>query len=242
MTTTCRLLCALLVLALCCCPSVFATNVEKVSSPEVQMNGKDTVQLPHAPGGPSATTSGHSGSSGLGPGLDKEKNAPGTSDSAGALPQSKGANVPLETEVKESARENINGTTAPGAPIPGDATNPGNTVGDEGGTTGPELQSDDTRDTAQGEDKSTTGTPSDTRLPADQTDEKAKDPTATTTTTTTTTAPEAPTTTTALEAPTMTTTRAPSRLREMDGSLSSSAWVCAPMLLAVSALAYTALG
>ncbi|PBJ76892.1 mucin TcMUCII [Trypanosoma cruzi cruzi] len=44
------------------------------------------------------------------------------------------------------------------------------------------------------------------------------------------------------EAPTtMTTTRAPSRLREIDGSLSSSAWVCAPLLLAVSALTYTAL-
>ncbi|KAF5216128.1 hypothetical protein ECC02_011118 [Trypanosoma cruzi] len=43
------------------------------------------------------------------------------------------------------------------------------------------------------------------------------------------------------EAPTTTTTRAPSRLREFDGSLSSSAWVCAPLLLAVSALAYTTL-
>ncbi|EAN83406.1 putative mucin TcMUCII [Trypanosoma cruzi] len=64
---------------------------------------------------------------------------------------------------------------------------------------------------------------------------------ATTTTTTTTTAPEASSTTTT-EAPTTTITRAPSRLREIDGSLSSSAWVCAPLLLAVSALAYTTLG
>ncbi|EAN95682.1 putative mucin TcMUCII [Trypanosoma cruzi] len=62
------------------------------------------------------------------------------------------------------------------------------------------------------------------------------------TTTTTTTAPEAPSTTTSTETPTTTTTRAPSRLREIDGSLSSSAWVCAPLLLAVSALAYTAVG
>ncbi|RNC52850.1 putative mucin TcMUCII [Trypanosoma cruzi] len=46
----------------------------------------------------------------------------------------------------------------------------------------------------------------------------------------------------ATEAPTTTTTRAPSRLRESDGSLSSSAWVCAPLLLAVSALACTTLG
>ncbi|RNC54392.1 mucin TcMUCII [Trypanosoma cruzi] len=65
--------------------------------------------------------------------------------------------------------------------------------------------------------------------------------TTTTTTTTTTAAPEAPSTTTT-ETPTTTTTRAPSRLREIDGSLSSSAWVCAPLLLAVSALAYTTLG
>ncbi|KAF5219120.1 hypothetical protein ECC02_007896 [Trypanosoma cruzi] len=71
-----------------------------------------------------------------------------------------------------------------------------------------------------------------------------KAPITTTTTkalTTTTTAPKAPSTTTT-EAPTTTTTRAPSRLREIDGSLSSSAWVCAPLLLAVSALAYTAVG
>ncbi|RNC43846.1 mucin TcMUCII, partial [Trypanosoma cruzi] len=65
--------------------------------------------------------------------------------------------------------------------------------------------------------------------------------TTTTTTTTTTAAPEAPSTTTT-EAPTTTTTRAPSRLREIDGSLSSSAWVCASLLLAASALAYTTLG
>ncbi|RNC56274.1 mucin TcMUCII [Trypanosoma cruzi] len=49
-------------------------------------------------------------------------------------------------------------------------------------------------------------------------------------------------TTTTTEAPTTTTTRAPSRLREIDGSLSSSAWVCAPLLLAASALACTAVG
>ncbi|RNC53864.1 mucin TcMUCII [Trypanosoma cruzi] len=50
------------------------------------------------------------------------------------------------------------------------------------------------------------------------------------------------TTTTTTEAPTTTTTRAPSRLRRIDGSLSSSAWVCSPLLLAASALAYTAVG
>ncbi|EAN85736.1 mucin TcMUCI, putative [Trypanosoma cruzi] len=60
-------------------------------------------------------------------------------------------------------------------------------------------------------------------------------------TTTTTSTTQAPSTTTT-EAPAVSTTRAPSSLREMDGSLSSSAWVCAPLLLAASALAYTALG
>ncbi|EAN91168.1 putative mucin TcMUCII [Trypanosoma cruzi] len=59
--------------------------------------------------------------------------------------------------------------------------------------------------------------------------------------TTTSTAPEA-SSITSTKAPTTTTTRAPSRLRETDGSLGSSAWVCAPLLLAVSALAYTTLG
>ncbi|RNC32438.1 mucin TcMUCII [Trypanosoma cruzi] len=64
----------------------------------------------------------------------------------------------------------------------------------------------------------------------------------TTTTTTTTKAPTTTTTTTTEAPTTTTTTRAPSLLRESDGSLSSSAWVCAPLLLAVSALAYTTLG
>ncbi|KAF8307102.1 putative mucin TcMUCII [Trypanosoma cruzi] len=61
--------------------------------------------------------------------------------------------------------------------------------------------------------------------------------------TATTSAPEAPSTTaTTTEAPTTMTTRAPSRFREIDGSLSSSVWVCAPLLLAVSALVYTTVG
>ncbi|PBJ76019.1 mucin TcMUCI [Trypanosoma cruzi cruzi] len=42
--------------------------------------------------------------------------------------------------------------------------------------------------------------------------------------------------------PTVSTTRAPSSIREIDGSLSSSAWVCAPLVLAASALAYTTVG
>ncbi|EAN97282.1 mucin TcMUCII, putative [Trypanosoma cruzi] len=73
---------------------------------------------------------------------------------------------------------------------------------------------------------------------------KTPDTTTTTTkapTTTTTTTTVAPSTTTT-EAPAVSTTRAPSRLREVDGSLGSSAWVCAPLLLAVCALAYTTMG
>ncbi|ESS62748.1 mucin TcMUCII [Trypanosoma cruzi Dm28c] len=86
-------------------------------------------------------------------------------------------------------------------------------------------------------------------LSTEQTDKEAEASAKTTTTTTTTKAPTTTTTTTTqapstttTEAPTTSNTRAPSRLREIDGSLSSSAWVCAPLLLAVSALAYTTLG
>ncbi|RNF04249.1 mucin TcMUCII, partial [Trypanosoma cruzi] len=76
-------------------------------------------------------------------------------------------------------------------------------------------------------DNDTTQPKSGNNPSTEQTDQEAYDSakknTAATTNTTTTT----------------TTTRAPSRLREIDGSLSSSAWVCAPLLLAASALAHT---
>ncbi|RNC51706.1 mucin TcMUCII, partial [Trypanosoma cruzi] len=113
--------------------------------------------------------------------------------------------------------------------------------GDVRGTSGSETQSDGAADKSQKHDNNdTTGPQGSTNRSADQTDQNGEDPAATTTTTTT--APVAPSTTTTTEAPTTTTTRAPSRLREIDGSLSSSAWVCAPLLLAASALAYTAVG
>ncbi|RNC41299.1 mucin TcMUCI, partial [Trypanosoma cruzi] len=85
----------------------------------------------------------------------------------------------------------------------------------------------------------TTTTTTTTKPPTTTTTTTTQAPTTTTTTTTTTT--EAPSTTTT-EAPAVSTTRAPSRLREIDGSLSSFAWVCAPLVLAASALAYTTLG
>ncbi|PBJ68053.1 mucin TcMUCII [Trypanosoma cruzi cruzi] len=107
---------------------------------------------------------------------------------------------------------------------------------------------EDTKEVKNG----TTGPISGNNPPAEQTNKKseafAQTATATTTTTTTTKTPTTTTTTTqapsttTTEAPTTTTTHAPSRLREIDGSLSSSAWVCAPLVLAASALAYTALG
>ncbi|EAN99845.1 putative mucin TcMUCII [Trypanosoma cruzi] len=188
---TCRLLCALLVLALCFCrPSVCAEE-----APTAKELNKTDVSASTPPSNPLATTTGKSGLSGSGSGLDKGKNSLG-----------------------------------------------------KAGTTGPEPQPGDAPDTVQGEDKSMTGRPDGSRPTADQTNEKAKDHAETTTTTTmaptttTTTAPEAPSTTTTTEAPTTTTTRAASRLRRIDGSLSSSAWVCAPLLLAASALAYTTLG
>ncbi|RNE98823.1 mucin TcMUCII, partial [Trypanosoma cruzi] len=92
----------------------------------------------------------------------------------------------------------------------------------------------------------TTGSISGNNIPTEQTNKKPEASSQTTTTTqaptaTTTTTTQAPSTTTT-EAPTTKTTRAPSRLREVDGSLSSSAWVCAPLVLAASALAYTAVG
>ncbi|PBJ68723.1 mucin TcMUCII [Trypanosoma cruzi cruzi] len=208
---TCRLLCALLVLALCCCPSVCTSNSpENVDDSRKATNGKTQAPNTNKPGGADGSVNSHSTSSESGV---KEKTQSGLSGSGSGL--DKGKNLP-------------------GKP----------------GTTGPEPQPDDAPDTVQGEDKSMTRRPGGSRPTADQPNEKAKDHAETTTTTTTqaptttttTTAPEAPSTTTTTEAPTTTTTRAASRLREVDGSLSSSAWVCAPLLLAVSALAYTTVG
>ncbi|EAN95998.1 putative mucin TcMUCII [Trypanosoma cruzi] len=127
----------------------------------------------------------------------------------------------------------------------------GNTavLGDGGVTTVPGPQLNVTSNVLATEVKNgMTGTKSDTSTAAEKAGQNAEASAKTTTTTTqtptktttTTTAPEAPSTTT--QATTTTTTSAPSRLREVDGSLGSSAWVCAPLLLAVSALAYTAVG
>ncbi|RNF03333.1 mucin TcMUCII, partial [Trypanosoma cruzi] len=117
-----------------------------------------------------------------------------------------------------------------------------------GGSTGKEQQSSDApKEIQEKSTEDTTETESGTSKSAKQgTKGEGAAETATTTTTkppntTTTTTTQAPSTTTT-EVPTTTTTHAPSRLREIDGSLSSSAWVCAPLVLTASALAYNALG
>ncbi|EAN98915.1 putative mucin TcMUCII [Trypanosoma cruzi] len=194
MMTMCRLLCALLVLALCCCPSVCAEETQKTQG-EADGSG---VRTPPPPPEPSTTTT--TGNPKL-PVSESAREDTGHSGSSSSGPV-KGQETPAEGE--KSSKSTV-------------------------------MQSDEKTNTAQTD--GTAGTKSDTSTTAGKAGRNAESSANTTTTTTT----QAPSTTTT-EAPTTTTTRAPSHLREIDGSLSSSAWVCAPLLLAVSALAYTAVG
>ncbi|KAF5219577.1 hypothetical protein ECC02_007413 [Trypanosoma cruzi] len=209
MMTTCRLLCALLVLALCCCPFLcFAQDTADENSAKATTT--TTMRSPD----------------------------PKTSHTLGAQ-------VHLGVTISSSSStEGIQVKEQSGPPAP-PVTKPAEKPGDDAGA-GKSLTG-------------TTGLQSDTNKSANLTDKEAEDPAKTTTTnkppaqtttttttttnvpTTTTTAPEAPSTTSA-ETPTTTTTRAPSLLHRIDGSLSSSAWVCAPLLLAASALVYIAVG
>ncbi|KAF8286611.1 putative mucin TcMUCII [Trypanosoma cruzi] len=198
---TCRLLCALLVLALCCCTSVCVkttggltknTDLSSTHSQVQDQSDEEQVSETEILAEPEGEADVDEGS--------------GSEDST--LRKTKGSSDEVKTP-REDAGAGQRLTGKPG------------------------LQSD-------------------TNKSADLTDKEDEDPAKTTTATTPTKAPttttttRAPTTTTttttAPEAPTTTTTRAPSRLREIDGSLSSSAWVCAPLLLAASALVYTAVG
>ncbi|EAN99915.1 putative mucin TcMUCII [Trypanosoma cruzi] len=189
--TTCRLLCALLVLALYCCPSVCVTaDVDDKANNSGGHSDSDESGKPRT--------------------LHPTVNGP-------ANPGSKGLAVTLSGS-KETA-------------APPESPNPNGVAQVSSGPTSSDLGPSGTPSSKQ------TDTNVDTAAETTTTTTKAPS----TTTTTTTAAPEAPSTTTT-EAPTTTTTLSPSRLREIDGSLSSSAWVCAPLLLAVSALAYTALG
>ncbi|EAN95008.1 putative mucin TcMUCII [Trypanosoma cruzi] len=211
MMMTCRLLCALLVLALCCCPSVHAGNTQEAT--EDQGDAEDPNSLPVSPKSKAAASNGDAaGLAAAAPGGIPGNSQPVSSSLGSTEQQEKGA---------------VEG--GPTVTVP------------QGNAESVKVQRDD-KDSKTGTTRSTS-TP--TEKIVKEAEDTAKTTTTTTTTkspttTTTTTAPEAPSTTTT-EAPTTTTTRAPSRLRRIDGSLSSSAWVCAPLLLAASALAYTAL-
>ncbi|EAN86991.1 putative mucin TcMUCII [Trypanosoma cruzi] len=192
MMMTCRLLCALLVLALCCCPSNASgtERAEQDSSLETTMTtATQATTLTLGQPGPKGEESGG------------DKGNPAVHGVEGATTDPK---TQLNAKPNASAAEVKNGMTE---------------------TTSDKNPSAEQRNKSE-EDSAQTTTTTTTQAP---------------TTTTTTTAPQAPTTTTT-ETPTTTTTRAPSLLREVDGSLISSAWMCAPLLLAVSALAYTAVG
>ncbi|KAF8303917.1 putative mucin TcMUCII [Trypanosoma cruzi] len=211
---TCRLLCALLVLALCCCPSV-CTSESPENVDDSRKTTNRTTQLPTTdePGGADGSVNSRSSTSESGPRVEGESGSPGTGATAGKsennAPVTPGSTGPEKQSNEVSSAVQSNGTN--GATEPPSPTDPSSDKGEQ-----------------EVEDAAATTTTTTTKAP-------------TTTTTTTTTTTQAPSTT-STEAPTTTTTRAPSSLREVDGSLSSSAWVCAPLLLAVSALAYTALG
>ncbi|PBJ76876.1 mucin TcMUCII [Trypanosoma cruzi cruzi] len=196
MMMTCRLLCALLVLALCCCPSVCVA--EDKSEVDVEVSSHTTTT--------NTTT--------------KQPTKP---ESPEAIPSQSSplAGLPSEEPVLER------GKTVGG--------------GDVLSVQEPAAVTEDAKEAKNG----TTGSISGNNIPTEQTNKKPEASSQTTTTTqaptTTTTTTQAPSTTTT-EAPAVSATHAPSRLREIDGSLSSSAWVCAPLVLAASALAYTALG
>ncbi|KAF8277918.1 putative mucin TcMUCII [Trypanosoma cruzi] len=213
MIMTCRLLCALLVLALCCCPYVCAAG----SGDKIDKAGEGP-KLQDSRGSSNPEKPGAKVTEGIGQSSYKESDSserPSKTVSAPATPTSTGTGEGLSgaptsqggrdaSAQQGASEENI---ILPGSTGDSDKSNVNNRKHNkEVALTGKEVK------------------------------EQAP-------TTTTTTAPEAPNDTAMnAEAPTTTTTRAPSRLREIDGSLSSSAWVCAPLLLAVSALAYTAVG
>ncbi|PBJ68737.1 mucin TcMUCII [Trypanosoma cruzi cruzi] len=202
---TCRLLCALLVLALCCCPSVCVTAAGSGVKEERSEKGSNLED--NQVEEPKQVTDQHSTSS--------------------SSPETKKKNKGTE-DARDKAKHTLEKTVA----VTG-------TTGSQSNLNKVQEQEDERSIEEQTENTKT--------ATVNEKNKKAYAPNTTTTTTTTaprtttTTTTQAPSTTTA-EAPTTTTTRAPSRLREVDGSLSSSAWVCAPLLLAASALAYTTLG
>ncbi|KAF5216230.1 hypothetical protein ECC02_011011 [Trypanosoma cruzi] len=236
---TCRLLCALLVLALCCCPSVCVT-----------VDGEDTGARDPIPTPPkhvnqhgepqeSITVDGvlQAGS--------RRNSEDGSRNNKSTPPKEEKKSVKVLTPNTEASVAgqagpvDINGHVAKENvdPLQGsDTVNAGQDVK----RADTEIKTNTTKNTTR-TNAPTTSTTTKTTAPEAPSNTAMNTEAPTTTTTTTTTTTEAPIIT-STEAPTTTTTRAPSHLREIDGSLSSSAWVCAPLLLAVSALAYTTLG
>ncbi|PBJ79070.1 mucin TcMUCII [Trypanosoma cruzi cruzi] len=220
---TCRLLCALLVLALCCCPSVGAADSSQVLVKDIPSPSPTQPQGTGVSGAANtSTTSSSAVPSAALPGKIEGPDTQGISGVEQALPEN-------PSKVAAPA-----GSSGPASSVPITKEVPGGSgISGSPGSPGPVADTvqkngdNDTADSKSGNNPST-----------EQTNTNADDSAQKTTTTTTTQAPS----TTTTEASTTTTTRAASRLREIDGSLSSSAWVCAPLLPAVSALAYTTLG
>ncbi|KAF8297619.1 putative mucin TcMUCII [Trypanosoma cruzi] len=216
MMMTCRLLCALLVLALCCCSCVCTTDTVGDISAGSGSSPPQSQERDNPDNGQDSLT-------------DNGADLADSSSVEGGLRNGGSTSLKRQENTVEVQKPN----TGAGALQSGSAASgAGQVLNEKPGSikiSGTAVEGQDGKK-ADKEIKPTTSTTSTTTTKAP-----------TTTTTTTTTAPEAPSTTTT-EAPTTTTTRAPSRLRESDGSFSSSAWVCAPLLLAVSALVYTAVG
>ncbi|EAN96048.1 putative mucin TcMUCII [Trypanosoma cruzi] len=206
---TCRLLCALLVLALCCCPSVCAAETAGVKPADSVLSSLQSQEAGL-----------RTDPSNLNTHKESDLDTPGA------------PNTPVNAVA--GVKSDVLSTTQEEDSEPGDP-----------GPDGADADSPVSRD----KPNKTVGIVTEHDTEKSKTDKEVELRTQTTTTTTTTKAPSTTTTTTTTEAlstttteaPTTTTTRAPSRLREIDGSLSSSAWVFAPLLLAVSALAYTTL-
>ncbi|EAN96292.1 putative mucin TcMUCII [Trypanosoma cruzi] len=276
--TTCRLLCALLVLAACCCPSVCVTatggDPNKGSSSLSPSQSKEAgAQGTSGDSASQSSTDPTDASPSKSPGTGTVKNPGNDAKQPHSAPGSQGAGDAHNRNGQEPIKESsTSGSAEPNEKVQEQATISG--AGGKGPSSQPSNgQTQSENPTSQGSSAGngvprspgTEGSESIPKEGADGSDASGspggsvspaaasisvtasvpaqgqKENAPTTTTTTTTKAPTT-TTTTTTEAPTTTTTRAPSLLRESDGSLSSSAWVCAPLLLAVSALAYTTLG
>ncbi|PBJ68751.1 mucin TcMUCII [Trypanosoma cruzi cruzi] len=209
---TCRLLCALLVLALCCFPSVGAADSSQVLFKDSPSHLLTQPQETGASGATNtSTTSSSAVPSAASPGKGEGSDTQGSPGAGQAPPENPSVvTAPAGSRGPESpvsiTKEVPGGSGSSGSPGP-----VADTVQKNGDS--------DTTDSKSGNNPST-----------NQTDQEAYD------------SAKKNTAATINTAPTTTTTRTPSRLREIDGSLSSSAWVCAPLLLAVSALAYATLG